>query len=307
MNQIACSILALGLSLVSFSVVKPDELNPETTEALAQIKRLGGQVTDAGLEYLQGLTRLQELSLEETDVSDRAVKRLQQALPNCKIRTSLVTPAVELDPKEAAIVTEVKKRGGEATIIETVVEMVRKKSVFGVDLNKTQVTDAWLKHLNGLPNLQSLRLDNTQVTDAGLEHLKGLTSLQSLNLDNTQVTDAGLEHLKGLINLRSLVPNRRKLTDAGLEHLGGMAKLERLNLWFTQVTDAGLKHLEGLTNLQGLALGNTQVTDAGLEHLKGLIELQSVILIGTKVTDAGVKNLQQALPKCKIKTGHLLH
>jgi hypothetical protein len=38
-----------------------------------------------------------------------------------------------------------------------------------------------------------------------------------------------------------------------------------------------------------------------------LIELQSVILIGTKVTDAGVKNLQQALPKCKIETGHLLH
>ena len=44
------------------------------------------QVTDAGLVHLKGLTQLQELYLVDTKVTDEGVKKLQQALPNCKIR-----------------------------------------------------------------------------------------------------------------------------------------------------------------------------------------------------------------------------
>ena len=43
------------------------------------------QVTDAGLEHLKGLTRLQHLGLYFTQVTDESVKKLQEALPNCKI------------------------------------------------------------------------------------------------------------------------------------------------------------------------------------------------------------------------------
>ena len=43
---------------------------------------------------------------------------------------------------------------------------------FGLDLSRTQVTDAGLKHLAGLTNLQSLHLHNTQVTDAGVAKLR---------------------------------------------------------------------------------------------------------------------------------------
>ena len=43
------------------------------------------QVTDAGLEYLEGLSRLQWLDLTNTRTTDAGVKKLQQALPNCKI------------------------------------------------------------------------------------------------------------------------------------------------------------------------------------------------------------------------------
>ena len=113
-----------------------------------------------------------------------------------------------------------------------------------VDLSETQVTDAGLKHLRGLTQLQVLTLDSTQVTDAGLEHLRGLTQLRELQLANTQVTDAGLEHLRGL-------------TQLGLLDLGR-----------TQGTDAGLEHLKGLTQLRNLYLANTQVSDAGVNELK---------------------------------------
>ena len=47
---------------------------------------LGGiQVADVGLEQLKGLTQLQYLTLENTQVSDAGIAGLQQALPNCRI------------------------------------------------------------------------------------------------------------------------------------------------------------------------------------------------------------------------------
>ena len=55
---------------------------------LANLKELflaETDVTDAGLEYLQGLTPLRYLDVSETKVTDAGVEKLQQALPNCKI------------------------------------------------------------------------------------------------------------------------------------------------------------------------------------------------------------------------------
>ena len=46
----------------------------------------GTQITDAGMVRLKGLTKLDELNLEETQVTDTGIAELQQALPNCDIR-----------------------------------------------------------------------------------------------------------------------------------------------------------------------------------------------------------------------------
>lgn len=42
-------------------------------------------VADVGLEHVKGLTNLQELDLRGTQVTEEGVKKLQEALPNCKI------------------------------------------------------------------------------------------------------------------------------------------------------------------------------------------------------------------------------
>jgi hypothetical protein len=57
-------------------------------EGLGQLESLrlsNTKVTDAGLVHLQGLDQLQTLWLGCTKVTDEGVKKLQQALPKCKI------------------------------------------------------------------------------------------------------------------------------------------------------------------------------------------------------------------------------
>ncbi|MCH8046346.1 MAG: leucine-rich repeat domain-containing protein [Planctomycetes bacterium] len=110
--------------------------------------------------------------------------------------------------------------------------------------------------------------DDPIVTDAGLKYLNALTNLETLNLDGTNITDAGLEHLKGLTNLRTLYLNDTKVTDLGLVYLEGLTELEYINLWNTNITDAGLRHLKGLASLETLLLYRTKVTDAGVKNLQ---------------------------------------
>ncbi len=64
------------------------DANLEQLAGLTQLHILflnGTQVTDAGLETLKALTQLQGLSLRGTKVTNAGVRKLQQALPNCKI------------------------------------------------------------------------------------------------------------------------------------------------------------------------------------------------------------------------------
>ncbi|MGA2032903.1 MAG: hypothetical protein ABSG68_11635 [Thermoguttaceae bacterium] len=54
-------------------------------DQLQQLRLDGTQITDAGLANLKWLKQLHELSLHRTQITDAGVKKLQQALPNCRI------------------------------------------------------------------------------------------------------------------------------------------------------------------------------------------------------------------------------
>ena len=107
------------------------------------------QVTDAGLAHVAGLTTLEWLYLDDTQVTDAGLVHLA-GLAKLQL----------------------------------------------LNLHNTQVTDAGLVHLAGLPQLKALNLRHTQITDVGLVHLAGLTALRMLDLTNTVVTDAGVVELK---------------------------------------------------------------------------------------------------------------
>ena len=194
--------------------------------------------------------------------------------------------AAEPKTDEAKAIAEIEKLGGTIILYKE-----RPGTPALVMLEGCEVTDAWLEHLKGLPNVQVLNLMATKVTDTGLVRLKGLTQLQALHLPTT-VSDAGLVHLKGLSQLRTLELGFSKVTDAGLVHLKGLTRLQSLGLRATKVTDAGLVHLEGLSKLQFLNLLGTEVTDAGLIHLDSLTQLQELAL-PTRVSDKGLVDLKK--------------
>jgi len=89
-------------------------------------------------------------------------------------------------------VSAIRELGGEVYRNET----LPGRTVIMVNLHDTKVTDADLKNLRELKDLQWLWLGHTQVTDAGLKDLKKLEGLQTLDLTGTQITDAGLNEIK---------------------------------------------------------------------------------------------------------------
>lgn len=117
------------------------------------------------------------------------------------------------------------------------------RPVILVSIGNTKVTDAGLKCLAALGELESLTLSCTKITDAGLKELAPLRKLRKLYLGSVPITDAGLKELAQLRNLGELYIGRTKITDAGLKHLAALRNLRILNVRGTRVTPAGVKAL----------------------------------------------------------------
>ncbi len=161
------------------------------------------------------------------------------------------------------------------------------------------LTDDDLAFLELTPETQNLSLGRTSVSDAGLKHVTSLTQLEWLDVAYTAVGDEGLACARSATRLNHLIAEHTRITDAALETVAGFGELEILDLTGTQITDAGLAHLRPLSKLRELGLGQTAVTDAGMEHLRGLKNLEVLDLGGTQVTREGFLRLKPSLPRLK--------
>lgn len=73
-----------------------------------------------------------------------------------------------------------------------------------IELSESEVTDCDLQHFVFYPGVAGLRLARTQVSDAGIRFVGEMRDLESLSLHNTSITDCALEELAGLIKLEQL-------------------------------------------------------------------------------------------------------
>ncbi|MGE3806601.1 MAG: hypothetical protein AB7K24_18190 [Gemmataceae bacterium] len=242
-----------------------------------------------------------------------------------------------------------------------------------LDLSGTRVTDAGLRHMlgpDGLVRLEELHLANTDISDAGLAALKGLPQLRMLDLGNSVTVQgtvvAGVRvTAEGVANFRKARPHclvrytstklesltaaqagqiralarvgrlelngdgqivsftlraGKELTVVDHEALLGLRQLRRVDLhaagtqrfgfgWLNgtrdwthldlsqcQLQDVDLLNLRGLRQLEVLDLSGTAITDAGLARLHRFERLASLNVRGTKALVSGLRSFQKALP-----------
>src|SRR5262249_4387910 len=111
-----------------------------------------------------------------------------------------------------------------------------------VMLSRTKVSDADLKHLVHLGQLDSLSLLGTSVTDEGLAALSGLR-LERLNLSFTSVTDKGLVHVASLTKLREVALMGTAVTVGGVMLLKDLSNLVEVDLSWTPIVGDDLTRL----------------------------------------------------------------
>ncbi|MCE9552629.1 MAG: hypothetical protein K8T91_04525 [Planctomycetes bacterium] len=129
--------------------------------ALREVLLSGTNITDEGLECLQGQTRLQRLLLENVQIKGAGLQHLKHS-KNLEILSLKNTQVADDGLAHLQGLTNLRD----------------------LDLTGTKVTDAGLEHLKGLTGLQRLNLRGTQVTDDGVDKLQATLPKCSIDYNN---------------------------------------------------------------------------------------------------------------------------
>jgi hypothetical protein len=180
-------------------------------------------------------------------------------------------------------------------------DLAKLKNLQRVSFTLSSITGVGLRDLADLENLRSLAVIGTPINDAGIKELAQLKALRTLYLTaNKNITETGLRELARLKRLEVLNVSSANMTDDILRRLTDLQEIRRLDI-SSNVTGAGLGELAGLKNLRWLGLAHTRITDSDLKAIAKLTGLEELEVGGNPVTDAGVAYLQKALPSLKIK------
>jgi len=119
-----------------------------------------------------------------------------------------------------------------------------------------------LRDLAPLPALRGINLEKTNVTDADLAWLASCRRLEVINLSQTNIGDHGLAHLAKLPRLRVLTISSDRISDRGCQAIAAMPALEELELASRKVHDAGVSELAKLRTLRDLKISATASEEA---------------------------------------------
>ncbi|MDA1052269.1 MAG: hypothetical protein O3C40_17565 [Planctomycetota bacterium] len=222
-----------------------ERMTLENLPALAHLDLSGSTVDDSTLRDLAHWTKLQQLVLCDTDITDATSSLFSE-----------LHALVHLDLENTAITEE-----GLAALSPRLQLKV-------LNLSGTNISDRGLRHLSGQRFLSDLYLGRTNVRGPGLLSLVDVTSLRKLSLGETSVTSESIAHLTKLQNLVSLRLSDTKIDDSSFQYLSRLTHLRELFLNGTAVTDQGLAEFELPFPLQELDVTDSGVTADGARSVQ---------------------------------------
>lgn len=288
-------------------------------------------VSDAGIELLQQLPQLEELTLDATEaITDAAASYLRA---NKRLRKLVLrgTDITDVGMPYLAALTGLKSLDLSHTMVGDVglESLPALTELEELNLGGTRITGINLNFLKLLPRLKKLSFNGIQrrnagacwtplITDLDLNTISLLSGLEDLNLGigvslgktgvavgagnchvtgGIQLTDLGVAKLAKLTKLRRLDISGAKITPAGLKILKSLPQLERLSVWnCTALDDSAAQELAAVPKLTYLDLSYTGAGDGTLQSLTTVPNLKLLYLTDTKVTPAAVEVFRKQKP-----------
>ncbi|MGA2069066.1 MAG: hypothetical protein ABSG86_29195 [Thermoguttaceae bacterium] len=276
------------------------------------------------LQRLHLLTQLEGLEIEDCDIGDGLVGLAElRNLRVLSLRQAYLTRMAET-LREIGSLPRLQKLSLAASAIddEGVKPLENLSSLRSLDLSDDGITDAAGKSLARLIGLRFLEIscvtsdNNPRVSDAILKDLALLPELDELHMQGARVTDAGFAALGRFRQLRKLdltcavasfrglpapfsCPSLESLDlscSYGVDNRIGpvvccFANLKSLDLSATEVDDRIGPSIRALSALESLSLGSTRVDDGIVAELQQLGSLRWLDLASTKVTDNCIPGL----------------
>ncbi len=275
-----------GLSKLTSLRASGCALLTEGAPALKQLTLLdlsSASLQDSHLGAIGQCTQLRSLDLAFNDITEAGLEKLQNLVSLEEVTLSHNPRLVSgLNLIKASSLKRVRLDGLPLSA-EAFGEVIRwKDSLIEVSLNGNQTLSGTdLRVLRSLKKLQRLQLENTKISDTDLTAAALLDSLRSLRLTNTLISDSGLrnciaqlEQLEELDLGKSGMPS---LTSLGLDSLSALTRLKVLRIPGSgSVSDLGwLQHHKSLNILD---LAGVPVDDQGAAQIGELANLRELYL-----------------------------
>ncbi len=256
------------------------------------------QVSNSGMQHLEGLEELHGLSLNNTSVTDAGLVHLRESrklglLPIRETRLSL-GGIVDL------VVNEQHRSLIEALqVAGLVIEYNPKELPLSLDMHSARLTDADLVSLVPLDVVDTLLLDDNPISDIGLATLAQFKHVRQLWVSGELITGPGLVSLKRLTSLETLWLTDTRAIDTDLLHLAELPRLRVLNLSGMKFTANASKHLRALESLEELIVDSGALSDSDLKEIQDANPRLSIILSQKRALAAvrGRERSERRLPQ----------
>jgi len=143
--------------------------------------------------------------------------------------------------------------------------------------------------------LVGLDIDRTNMSDADVDTICRFQLLETLGIANTKITEKGIAKLSSLPNLIDLQIGGPLLDDKTLSVVSKLEKLHSINLRDTEkVTAAGVTKLAAIPGLESLTLRNLKVGPELIGAVSEIKQLRQLYVDENKFPERAFQSLKQS-------------